>query len=129
MHKSKCCNANIRFAISPDFIGDDPKKMRVGTCSFECEKCGNPCDTDTDPIIATKTNETSNDWLLKITKVDNGYLLCGNPDNSLWVIEDSEKDELRSGENLLWEIMNYFNFGGSKHDKIRLKITRVKQKG
>lgn len=54
MFKSKCCKANVKWAISPDFPGDDPKKMRVGTCSFECEGCGQPCDADMDPSLSRK---------------------------------------------------------------------------
>jgi len=132
MYKSKCCNADVKYAIYPDFIGDDPKKMRIGTCSFECEKCGKPCDANIDltsmkngviPTIPT-------DWSLKITRVDNGYTLTGNNNEALpWVIEDDVKDELKSHESLLWETMNYFNFGGSKHDKVRLQVRRIKQKG
>ncbi len=111
--------------MSPDFVGDDPKKMRIGTCSFECERCGKPCDVDIDPSL----HKASNDWTLKITRLDNGYLLRGEPEGDEWVIENDEKDELESHESLLREVMNYFNFGGSKHDKIRLSVTRVKQKG
>jgi len=44
--KSKCCNAEVKMIFSdlPDFIGDDPTKQTIGTCSFECSKCGKPCD-------------------------------------------------------------------------------------
>jgi len=42
--KSKCCNADATIIFSPDFLGDDPKKMRVGTTYFECSKCNEPCD-------------------------------------------------------------------------------------
>jgi len=41
---SKCCGAELTTEISPDFIGDNPKTMTIGTCSFECSKCGKPCD-------------------------------------------------------------------------------------
>jgi len=125
MFKSKCCNADVKYVMSPDFIGDDPKKMQVGTCSFVCEKCGKPCDANfIDPQLTTR-----NDWTLTITRHDNGYFLQGEPEGLRWMIEDDEKDELKSNESLLWEVINYFNFGGSKHDKVRLQITRVKQKG
>jgi len=30
--------------ISPDFFGDDPKTMKVGTSCFICTKCKKPCD-------------------------------------------------------------------------------------
>lgn len=123
MYKSKCCNADAKWVISPDFLGDDPKKMRVGTCSFKCEKCGEPCDVKIDPAL-TATERQGEAWTLTITRLDNGYLLCGKPEGQEWVIEDSESDVLKSHESLLWEIMNYFNFGGSKHDKERLTIKR-----
>ncbi len=129
MFKSKCCNAGVKWVMSPDFIGDDPKKMKVGTCSFECEVCGKPCDVNIDPTLSTK-KETSSEWSVKITRGNNGYILSNDVEyNPPLVIEDDEKDELKSHENLLCEIINYFNFGGSKHDKVRLRITRVKQKG
>jgi len=41
---SKCCKTEIITIMSPDFIGDDTKTMRVGTCHFGCNKCGKPCD-------------------------------------------------------------------------------------
>ncbi len=69
-------------------------------------------------------------WELKITHVDNGYLLEGIGDNGMpaqWVIEDNDADELVSHESLLWNIMDYFNFGGCKHDAVRLRVTRETQ--
>ena len=79
------------------------------------------------------TDEEGNDifaWQLKITHVDNGYLLEGRNDIGMpiqWVIEDNEADELASHESLLWHIMDYFSFGGCKHDPIRLRVTRETQ--
>ena len=65
---------------------------------------------------------------LKITKVNNGYTLEGTFGNdeepSVDVIEEDEVDELVSGEGLLWSVMDYFNFGGSKHDKERIRVIR-----
>ncbi len=69
-------------------------------------------------------------WQLKITHVDNGYLLEGIGDDGMpaqWVIEDNDTDELASHESLLWNIMDYFNFGGCKHDAVRLRVTRETQ--
>lgn len=43
--KSSCCKAPIRYSdLAPDFIGDDPKTMRMGTCYIICTKCNQPCD-------------------------------------------------------------------------------------
>ena len=41
---SKCCKAEIITIMSPDFIGDNPKTMKIGTCHFGCSKCNKPCD-------------------------------------------------------------------------------------
>ena len=64
---------------------------------------------------------------LKITRVENGYLLEGifleSEEASFFVLED-EKDEMRSGEKLLWEVIEYFGLSGSRYDKERLRITR-----
>jgi len=69
-----------------------------------------------------------NEWKLIISRVTNGYIIeaiSSLDELSVRdVIEDNEKDELASHENLLWAIMEYFNFGGSKHDSERLRITR-----
>ncbi len=51
MFLSKCCNAPISFIFSPDFLGDNPKKMKVGTIYFGCEKCRQPCDAEIDPKL------------------------------------------------------------------------------
>ena len=72
------------------------------------------------------------DWGLEIIRVGNGYKIkvanqSGDPAELGYteeVIEDREEDELRSGEELLWFIMDFFAFGGSKHDKERLRIVR-----
>jgi hypothetical protein len=45
--KSNCCNAGIKTAMSPDFFGDIPDQMHVGTCHYECTKCGKTCDVHT----------------------------------------------------------------------------------
>jgi len=73
------------------------------------------------------------DWKLEITKVENGYLLEypdedseGNYIRKRMVLEEDEKDELKSNENLLWQVMEHFGFYGSKHDKERIRITREK---
>ena len=64
-------------------------------------------------------------WSLTITRIDNGYTLIGHDINC--VVEDDDEDELISHEQLLWYIMEYFNFGGSKHDSERIRIVREKQ--
>ena len=78
----------------------------------------------------TDESEAILKWQLKITRVDNGYLLEGTNDMGMpnqWVVEDNEADELASHESLLWNIMEYFNFQGCKHDAVRLRVTRETQ--
>jgi hypothetical protein len=42
--KSECCKAEVRYSdFSPDFIGDNPKTMQIGTCYCICSKCNKPC--------------------------------------------------------------------------------------
>ena len=48
---SKCCNFEVSLDISADFIGDDPKKMTIGTCNFRCMKCKKPCDVKINPRL------------------------------------------------------------------------------
>ena len=73
-------------------------------------------------------------WQLDITRGDNGYKLGWwdetDDGERIWheeYIEDDEADELKSGENLLWRIGDYFAILGSKHDAERLRIVRVKR--
>lgn len=65
------------------------------------------------------------EWSLKITRTDNGYYLEGS-DESRISIEEKDEDSLWDHETLLWGVMEYFNFQGSKHDPERLRIVREK---
>lgn len=68
-------------------------------------------------------------YKLVIEKADNGYALFDGEENKLLaVIEDDYKDELKSAEELLWEVLNYFGVFGSKHDPERIRIVREKNK-
>jgi hypothetical protein len=72
---------------------------------------------------------------LTIKRVDNGYLVSGitvsnTTGESFYfeeVIEDGDTDTLTSHYKLLYTVMEYFNFGGSKHDPERIRIIREKQ--
>lgn len=71
------------------------------------------------------------DWAVEITRIKNGYV-CKYPDFNgereyfeTEVFSDSDDDELKSGEDLLWWIINHFGLSGSKWDKERLGITRA----
>jgi hypothetical protein len=70
------------------------------------------------------------DWACEITRVANGYV-CKYPhcDEDREYIEtdvfsDDDDDELKSGEDLLWWIIDHFALGGSRHDAERLRIKR-----
>ena len=84
----------------------------------------------------TKTRNNEEDWELNITRTDNGYLLEstdydteGNAIIRKHVIQDCEQNELKSHRELLWEVMEFFNFMGSKHDNERLRIVIENQNG
>lgn len=70
-------------------------------------------------------------WKLTIERVDNGYILTGRFGEglvtSVLTITDRESDPLESHEQLLWEVMDYFAFRGSKHDEERIRIVRQKK--
>lgn len=44
MIKSKCCSAKVKVHIEKDFIGDNSKTQRIGTCYYVCTKCNCACD-------------------------------------------------------------------------------------
>jgi len=76
------------------------------------------------------------EWSLNIIKADNGYILesfeeneDGSKTKKQVVIQESETDELKAHQQLLWEIMEFFNFQGSKHDSERIRIIRENQNG
>jgi hypothetical protein len=77
------------------------------------------------------------DLILKIREVENGYVLKWEDEdedddgNITWqehrhVIQEDDDggDELVHHEQLLWFVMEFFGFGGSKHDPERLRIIR-----
>jgi len=70
-------------------------------------------------------------WKMTITRVSNGYKITYPPNHkgtliTEIVIQETE-DELKIHEELLWMIMEYFDFSGSKHDIERIRIIREKQ--
>jgi hypothetical protein len=74
-------------------------------------------------------------WSIEITRGENGYKLSYREDvddERYWVwkeeyIQDDDVDELKSGEELLWWLVEYFSLGGSKHDPERIRIVREKK--
>jgi len=79
--------------------------------------------------------ETKEKWQLLITKVDNGFIL-ENPNHCIdglneHVIEEQKIDdsELILGQDLLYEIKDYFGYNYSKHNKKNIHIIIKEQKG
>ena len=70
-------------------------------------------------------------WTITIEKVGSGYILeVPEPNDELgkkWVREEDDQDELKAIETVLWDILNYFGHGGSKHDDERIRIVREKR--
>ena len=71
---------------------------------------------------------------LEITRGTNGYRVSwmeqlddGACSQREEYIQADTEDGLKAHEELLWQIMEYFDFGGSKHDSERLRIIREKQ--
>ena len=54
--KSNCCNADIKTDIAPDFLGDNPETMQIGTCCYICKKCNNACDVHVNERKVWKIN-------------------------------------------------------------------------
>ncbi len=121
MFKSKCCKADVKWVMAHVSPKDDPKRMNIGTCWLLCEKCGKNCDADIDPALNRK-----DEWKLTIIRKDNGYYLTGTDSDIM--LQADDKDPLDHHMALLYEVMEYFNFFGSKHDPERIRITREKQK-
>lgn len=60
---------------------------------------------------------------VEITRVENGFSIKDN-EGKITVVEEKDGDELSCAENLLWEILNFFDLVGNKYDRERLVITR-----
>jgi hypothetical protein len=46
MLKSKCCQAEVKMIMSPDFPGDSTQTMVISTCHYHCKQCGKDCDIE-----------------------------------------------------------------------------------
>jgi hypothetical protein len=77
----------------------------------------------------TMTDDEESRWSCTIERVENGYLITFNDNSSrsYHVIEENENDPLADHERLLWWLMDYFAFNGTKHDSERLRIVREKR--
>ena len=62
---------------------------------------------------------------LTIERVSNGFLIRNEEDSSVTVFEDKENEDFpnrESGYHMLWEIIDFFNLRGNKHDSKRLSV-------
>lgn len=71
-------------------------------------------------------------YTVKVTRGQNGYKLEwrdeeGPEGRKEDYIQDDDYDELKSGIELLWWIMEFFGLLGSKHDPERIRIIREKK--
>jgi len=73
------------------------------------------------------------EWKITITKAVNGYVLSYHEstteddqiDIRRIVVEDPDSgDETITTQKMLWEVMEFFNLFGSKHDPVQVKIIR-----
>jgi hypothetical protein len=71
------------------------------------------------------------DWVLRIEKVENGFIASYRLDEETTlnkeVFQDDGTDDLKSGEEMLWFVLDHFGIGGSKHDPERIRIVREKR--
>ena len=79
--------------------------------------------------LAEFVKRDDNRWRLTITCELNCYILEGMVDgiHKKWAIEEDEKDPLKMHERLLWELREFFCFGGNKHSPERIRTVRVKR--
>ena len=72
------------------------------------------------------------DWGMEIIRVTDGYKIRYTLDEAdaidETVIQDTD-DKLKSGEELLWFVIDQFNFGESKYDDWRLQVCRENNNG
>lgn len=69
-----------------------------------------------------KNEHNPQGYFVKITKVENGYLM-EDGEMRMFVSEDREEDEYSQHLALvscLWDVIGYFGLAGSKHDKKRI---------
>ena len=86
-------------------------------------------DSETDTTIKTAEEEFNDEqgWYLKITRVNNGYILEGPNDHGVItesVIQEPETEhgEIDGGISMLWEVLEFFGLAGSRHDEKRIRI-------
>lgn len=63
------------------------------------------------------------DFAVEIIKVGNGFIIKQS-DGAINVVEEDETNELSAGENLLWEIIDFFGLRGDGFARECLLVAR-----
>lgn len=64
------------------------------------------------------------DWGLEIRKVRDGFVLKDNEGNET-VAKENKEDELSCAEDILNQVIDFFDLRGSRYDKERISVARV----
>jgi len=64
------------------------------------------------------------DWWLIIHSVEDGYVLETNEGDLFAIGSTKDEMEMTENENLLWEIIDYFDMRPSRYERERLAVIR-----
>ena len=72
--KSKCCGAEVKSSLpAPDFIGNDPDTMTIGTCYYICCKCNKACDAVYDARLTDEQKKIILYYIKRVEELQNEY--------------------------------------------------------
>lgn len=63
------------------------------------------------------------DWGIEVIRIRNGFTIKDNEGNVI-VVEEKEDDEIAAAEELLWQIIEFFDLRGDRHARERVKVIR-----
>lgn len=72
---------------------------------------------------AWETVMRKSEWGIEIKRVANGFSIKNN-DGEVTVIEEKDDDVVPAAEALLWHVIEFFNLGGTRYDKERVRVVR-----
>ncbi len=61
---------------------------------------------------------------VEVIKVDNGFTIRDSAGN-ITIVEETDNDELRVGEKLLWTLIEFFNLGGNEFGRECIAVIRT----
>ncbi len=64
---------------------------------------------------------------LTIEKVDNGFIISGDARREVYSNGYDDSEDLIAIQSMLYSVLEYFGYFGSKHDTERLKVVIEKQ--